>query len=181
MVPELEDDDDGDSTLGLISSLECATSLHSCSRGRVTSLNKPILPTIPDLRTKWFNGIRSYVYMREYVDSYECVYMYIYNSGWWNTWSVESTKTVAKYEKVGEPQRTRLPNHMSNAHCALSPYNMGFRSRYAHDDTIMSLVSVESGVFRLYPDLFSLTSGRWAYVVCAAEVYLYVQRRGTPE
>ena len=45
----------------------------------------------------------------------------IYNSGWWNTWSVEATKTVAKYERVGEPQRTRLLNHMSNAHCALPP------------------------------------------------------------
>jgi len=46
---------------------------------------------------------------------------FIYNSGWWNTWSVEATKTVAKYEKVGEPQRMRLLNHMSNAHCALPP------------------------------------------------------------
>ena len=27
----------------------------------------------------------------------------LYNSGWWNTWSVEAMKTVAKYEKVGEP------------------------------------------------------------------------------
>ena len=47
-------------------------------------------------------------------------YIY-YNSGWWNTWSVEATKTVAKYERVGEPQRMRLLNHMSNAHCALPP------------------------------------------------------------
>ena len=45
-----------------------------------------------------------------------------YISGWWNTWSVEATKTVAKYERVGEPQRMRLLNHMSNAHCALPPY-----------------------------------------------------------
>ena len=44
---------------------------------------------------------------------------FIYNSGWWNTWSVEATKTVAKYESVGEPQRMRLHNHTSNAHCAL--------------------------------------------------------------
>ena len=32
---------------------------------------------------------------------------------------MEATKTVAKYERVGEPQRMRLLNHMSNAHCAL--------------------------------------------------------------
>ena len=45
-----------------------------------------------------------------------------YNSGWWNTWSVEATKTVAKYERVGEPQRMRLLNHTSNAHCALPSF-----------------------------------------------------------
>ena len=34
---------------------------------------------------------------------------------------MEATKTVAKYERVGEPQRMRLLDHMSNAHCALPP------------------------------------------------------------
>jgi len=38
---------------------------------------------------------------------------------------VEATKTVAKYESVGEPQRMRLRNHTSNAHCALPPYYVG--------------------------------------------------------
>ena len=55
-----------------------------------------------------------------------------YNYGWWNTWSVEATKTVAKYENVGEPQRMRLPDHTSNAHCALPPYIAGA----ARDDGI---------------------------------------------
>ena len=35
---------------------------------------------------------------------------------------MEATKTVAKYERVGEPQRMRLLNHTSNAHCALPSF-----------------------------------------------------------
>ena len=46
----------------------------------------------------------------------------LYDSGWWNTWFVEATKTVAKYENGGEPRRTRLNYHTSNAHCALLTY-----------------------------------------------------------
>ena len=45
----------------------------------------------------------------------------IHNSGRSNTWSVEATKTVAKYEKDCEPQRFCILYHMSNAHCALLP------------------------------------------------------------
>ena len=48
-----------------------------------------------------------------------------YNSGWWNTWSVEATKTVAKYERFGEPQRMRLFDHTSNAYSALPPFPGG--------------------------------------------------------
>ena len=45
----------------------------------------------------------------------------IHNSGRSNTWSVEATKTVAKYEKDCEPQRFCILYHTSNAHCALLP------------------------------------------------------------
>ena len=45
---------------------------------------------------------------------------------------MEATKTVAKYERVGEPQRMRLLNHLSNAHCALPPVRIERRSRFTN-------------------------------------------------
>ena len=38
-------------------------------------------------------------------------------------------KTIAKYEKDCEPQRYCILYHMSNAHCALSPYIHGLNAR----------------------------------------------------
>ena len=67
-----------------------------------------------------------------------------YNSGWWNTWSVEATKTVAKYERVGEPQRMRLLNHTSNAHCAL-PLFISSAER-----------SLSFSLFSVFPSSFTL-------------------------
>ena len=54
---------------------------------------------------------------------------------------MEATKTVAKYERFGEPQRMRLFDHTSNAYSALPPFP-GSPCDVMCLDLILKLISV---------------------------------------